>query len=185
MNLSKFKKYKHIIIDLDETLVTLLIPWSSVVKEINLFFKKKNSKSRITNLWELGSKCLNDYIKYKKALDKIQYKYEKEYIENKHAWKKAHLKIIHFCKKNKIKYSIFSNNFKKFIKIICKKENIHPKLIIGKGDVLFPKPNPEGLLKILKKLKLKSSEVLYIGDSKYDAIPAKKARIKFMRVKHV
>ncbi len=54
--------------------------------------------------------------------------------------------------------------------------------IVGGEDVAMPKPDPEGLLKILFLLQLKKAEVLYVGDSVTDALAAAAAGISFAGV---
>jgi len=56
------------------------------------------------------------------------------------------------------------------------------KTIITLDDVRKGKPNPEGLLKILKKLKVKKRNSLYVGDTKFDYLAAKNAKIKYLHV---
>ncbi|MBD3361251.1 HAD-IA family hydrolase [Candidatus Woesearchaeota archaeon] len=56
------------------------------------------------------------------------------------------------------------------------------KVIIGNGDVFKIKPNPEALLKCLKKLKLSHKEVIYIGDMVSDVETARNANIRIISV---
>ena len=51
--------------------------------------------------------------------------------------------------------------------------------IITSDDVLKGKPHPEGLYKILKKLKIKKKNTIYVGDSYYDYQASKLAKIKY------
>ena len=55
-------------------------------------------------------------------------------------------------------------------------------LVIGGDDVKQHKPNPEGLLLAMEKLQLKAPEVLYIGDTIFDAEAAEEAGIDFIAV---
>ncbi len=56
------------------------------------------------------------------------------------------------------------------------------KFIHSADDVKFHKPNPKVFSKAVKKLKLKNVEILYVGDSIYDFIAAKKAKLNFAAV---
>ena len=49
-------------------------------------------------------------------------------------------------------------------------------------DVKEQKPDPEGLLKIMKKLNVKIDEAVYIGDNLADLRAAKSIEIKFIGV---
>lgn len=54
------------------------------------------------------------------------------------------------------------------------------KVVVAREDIEAPKPNPEGLKEIMKKLKV--DEAVYIGDVVDDAIAAKNAEIEFIGV---
>lgn len=51
--------------------------------------------------------------------------------------------------------------------------------IVTGSDVENKKPNPEGIVKIINKIKCKQDKVVFIGDSLVDQIAAKNAQIKF------
>jgi len=54
---------------------------------------------------------------------------------------------------------------------------------ITRDDVLFIKPDPEGILKLIDPT-VPLSQYIYVGDSDSDAIAAKAARIEFERVEN-
>lgn len=53
------------------------------------------------------------------------------------------------------------------------------KYIVCSDDTVQHKPDPEPLLKYMELANVKPQEVLYIGDSKYDAMCAEQAHIDF------
>lgn len=55
-------------------------------------------------------------------------------------------------------------------------------VIIGGEDVARPKPDPEGILRVLKMWELTNEELLYVGDSLVDAKTAKAAGVDFAGV---
>ncbi len=55
-------------------------------------------------------------------------------------------------------------------------------IIVGGEDVKTPKPDPEGLLYVIKKLQLEKVDILYIGDSVVDAKTAEAADVDFAGV---
>jgi HAD superfamily hydrolase (TIGR01549 family) len=57
-------------------------------------------------------------------------------------------------------------------------------IIVCALDVNNPKPNPEGVLKILDTLKVKKEQAVYIGDSVIDEIVAFKAEIPLIAYKN-
>lgn len=54
--------------------------------------------------------------------------------------------------------------------------------VVVKEDVKEGKPNPEGLLKLIKKLGVKSDETVYVGDNLADLRAAKNAEVNFVAV---
>jgi len=60
----------------------------------------------------------------------------------------------------------------------------HFKLIVSCYDVKKAKPAPDLLLEAIKRLGVKASDCIYIGDSIYDAMAAKSAGVKFVAVIH-
>ncbi len=62
------------------------------------------------------------------------------------------------------------------------KINKYFKIVVPKEGVKESKPNPEGLLKIIKKLNLKNEETIYVGDNLADLRTAKNAGVNFIGV---
>jgi len=88
--------------------------------------------------------------------------------------------LLKFLKKNKIKIAIVSSASVENIKIGLKMNKLakyfHVK--IGAENVKKHKPNPEPLLKAMKKLRMKPKDCIYIGDSIYDMIAARRADMR-------
>lgn len=57
-------------------------------------------------------------------------------------------------------------------------------MVVTAADVQKPKPEPDQLLKIMVKFNLESCQVIFIGDSQYDAIAALKAETFFIAFKN-
>jgi len=100
--------------------------------------------------------------------------YKKEFHLNKQLFKQA-IKL----KKNGYKISILSDQWHlskavHFPKILQK--NFHPSII--SCDVGIRKPNPKIYKLILKKLKLKSEQCLFIDNQEWNIAPANKLGIK-------
>ncbi len=54
--------------------------------------------------------------------------------------------------------------------------------VVVMGDVKEKKPGAEGLLKLIKKLKVKNNETVYVGDNLADLMTAKNADVNFIGV---
>ena len=55
-------------------------------------------------------------------------------------------------------------------------------MIVGSDDVKNEKPDPEGILRVVRDLGMKKTDVVYIGDSLVDAKAAENAQVNFIAV---
>lgn len=58
------------------------------------------------------------------------------------------------------------------------------EIVVTAADVDHPKPEPDQLLKILDAFAIHPGEMVFIGDSVYDAMAAEKARVPFIAYKN-
>ena len=91
------------------------------------------------------------------------------------------LKLLDTLKKD-YNFAVFTSKDKSRTKIILKNYKFF-KYIVTSDDVIKGKPYPEGLIKILKKIKNKKKDTIYIGDSIYDYKAAKNIGIKYLHAK--
>lgn len=78
-------------------------------------------------------------------------------------------------KKNNIKLALCSSKIKESIEVCLKLldlENIFD-YIVGLDDVIKPKPDSEGINKILDYFQLKKENTLFVGDTDFDYLTAK------------
>jgi len=92
--------------------------------------------------------------------------------------------VIHILNNHGFSLGIVSTKFRYRIESILTRENLleYFDVIVGGEDVENHKPDPEGLLLAVKKLKCRRSHSLYIGDSITDAETAKRADISFLPI---
>jgi HAD superfamily hydrolase (TIGR01509 family) len=57
-------------------------------------------------------------------------------------------------------------------------------LVVTAADVQHPKPSPEQLYTIMEKFSFAPGEMLFVGDSEYDQMAAKKAGVPFIAFKN-
>ena len=92
--------------------------------------------------------------------------------------------VLHQLKRQGAKIGIISTKFRYRIQEVVDKH--FPKdffdIIVGGEDVKAMKPDPQGILKALKKLRRNRKETLYIGDSTVDAQTALNAKVDFIGV---
>ena len=172
--------YKHLISDFDGTLVILNVDWNSVLEKTISYFKEKlNLSIDLDTYWELTYKFSTLYLKHKQQLDNILREEENKVIEN-NAWEKINSKLWDLLSKKD--FSILSNNLSTTVEEIMLKESLVPSMIIGRDRVSLPKPDVEGINLIIRSFKLKKEEVLFIGDTKWDELTAKKAEVAYFGV---
>lgn len=87
--------------------------------------------------------------------------------------------LLSFLKCNNYKLCIVTSRFKKSALNMLDMFSLTDFFddVIGLDDVINPKPNPEGINKILTKYSLAKDEVLFIGDAYTDLEAGKKAGV--------
>jgi len=88
-------------------------------------------------------------------------------------------------KSKRIKLVIVSNTNRSVIELLLKDIGLSKyfSFVLGGDDVKNGKPEPDIIFKALDILKLEKEEVLFVGDTKWDKLAAKKANVKFVGFK--
>jgi len=136
-------------------------------------------------LCQLNGKHLNDQIGYitKNDIEKKVIHFKKWYAENHNKLAKTFKgipELLEILKYEKIQLGIVSNNSTLPVQqgLNLLNFNQYFQHIITSDDVIKPKPDPEGINSMLKKMNLHSKEVLYVGDSPSDILAAKNANVE-------
>jgi len=89
------------------------------------------------------------------------------------------LDLINLLDKNAIGWGIITNKHRCFVEMILKFLNLKQRceLLICGDDGISPKPSPNMLISACESLKVKSNEVVYVGDAHKDIISSKTANI--------
>jgi phosphoglycolate phosphatase len=77
---------------------------------------------------------------------------------------------------------IVSTKYRRRIETILRREGLPFRVIVGGEDVTAHKPDPESLELAVSRLGVRSSGVLYVGDSLTDAQAAERAGVRFVAV---
>jgi len=123
-------------------------------------------------------------IGVKENFSKIEKNYKKFSYEN---ISKLYLKknIVNVLKRLKKEFDLgiyTSKDKKRTLKVIGKNKYLF-KYVITPENVKYGKPNPEGLKKIKFHGKYDYKNMIYIGDTIYDYMAAKKLKIKYFHFK--
>ncbi|MFX1568221.1 MAG: HAD family hydrolase [Promethearchaeota archaeon] len=193
-------KFNIYLFDLDGTLLHLGnigVYVDIILEETFKKLKASNPPGRIEKyrLWSpeenvfdvLTEWGVNNPQNFWKVFDKIDFTMRKKLINQKQIFLYSDvystLRMIHKQQENKL--AIVSNAAYYIVNYILDKFNIaqffHEIFSLGyyENDQELAKPSPKGILSVLEKFKfdLKKSKAIFIGDSKFDIIAAKRANI--------
>ena len=172
-------KKKLIIFDLDGVLINSLSNMEFALNKTSKNLEVKLNFKLYKKYLGLPFEDIMKKMRIKKNVNLIKEKYEMYSTKkiNKIKIKRKHIDILKKLKKSYYLALFTSKNKKRTLKIV-QKDKIFD-CIITSDDVLKGKPHPEGLYKILKKLKIKKKNSVYVGDSFYDYKASKLAKIKY------
>lgn len=162
-----------------------------------------NSISNMKFAWNSACKKSNiniPFYKYKKYIGlpfnkilfnlKIEKKRYLTITKNYNFFSTKKIRTLKISKKNiNFLKSLINNGY--ILGLFTSKNRKRSNLILRKNKKLFKykifptknlrgKPHPDGLKKILSMGSFKPNEVIYLGDTKYDYLCAKKAKIKYI-----
>jgi phosphoglycolate phosphatase len=171
-------KKKLIIFDLDGVLINSLRNMKFALSKTN---KKLNLQLDFTEYKRyigLPFKNIISNMRIKKNLSLIEKTYNNYAKKNKVVYINKKTKVDLMKLKRNYKMAIFTSKNKKRTNLILKEFKIF-ECIVCPEDIKRGKPFPDGITKILKKTHVNKKSVLYIGDSYYDWLAAKNAKINY------
>jgi phosphoglycolate phosphatase len=180
-------RYKLLVFDFDGTLVDSATGiWKTANEMADKFGMKHFKREHVISVVGTG---LDSFVKdlfpvqvKKMGVKELIRIYRKSYDVNY----KAGLKIFRNVKKTLaflyargLSLVIVSNKLKKYVDDIIKEVGISDyfDMTLGSEDVLRMKPDPYSVYYLMKKYRVKKRDVLFIGDSEYDAQTAANAGV--------
>jgi len=178
------EKKKHLIFDFDETIATLKIDWSDWHPKMAQIFKKFD-KTYIYNKKNVNwLTCVIFTKKYGKRIRDEIVTFHNQYEKEKLKGYVVNNKLVDYIKKNTYqKNYLITNNTRHTILPILEEIGIKNRFgkIVTLDDLLYCKPHPEGILKIIDK-NIPLSDYAVIGDSKNDESVAKSVGVDFIKI---
>jgi phosphoglycolate phosphatase len=177
-----------VLFDLDGTLYDLNVDWGA----IKVFMQQHLRETYGDDFKSIRFFQFFQYVEAKygsKAVDFYLNHIEAEELKNmkKHTYQKRWLagEGLQWIKQkisNQSIIGIISSNFHGTIEEILQNNSELGlyNLLIGRDDVKHPKPDPEGINKVVDKYSLDKSKVLYVGDNWVDEDAAKQAGVYFL-----
>jgi phosphoglycolate phosphatase-like HAD superfamily hydrolase len=187
---SFLSQLKGILIDLDETLLVLGVDWEVLKKSFNDVYESTyHTPLPVKRFMEIfgyikqnhGEAALQPYID-------LQRQHETAAIISPKTvplWLiKDGLTILGSIVPQSTIWAVISNNFHNTISKVLDRFSIKFRFqsIIGRDDVKEAKPDPEGLLRIIKLYGLPVKECLYIGNHETDEMAANAANIPYIDI---
>ncbi len=184
--------YEAIIFDLDGTLTEVIWPKKYYVQIKNQLLENlfqldvpEDLFSKIDMFYVIRSKVKK--WAEKKHPDKVEFYINivDEYIDKygylilKNSRPKQHLMEVLTYLKNKFKMGLFTFSSIELTKRTLQKIRVQNffDAIVARNDVFNPKPHPDHLKKVIEVLNVKPQNVIVVGDSVYDYIPARMLHI--------
>ncbi|MHA1444492.1 MAG: HAD family hydrolase [Candidatus Hodarchaeales archaeon] len=175
---------KLAIFDLDDTLVHSSIDYAKIRFKIAELFPRNVQLPNLhqTPILQILNqlKEIDDNLFQQASL--IVEKSERNAVEKASVMKGVTL-LPELLEQYEIRGAIYTNNTKDNVKLYLLKpgfEFLNHFEIITRNDISKPKPDPEGLMKIINKWNIPKLNTIYIGDSFIDSEAAMRANIRFL-----
>jgi phosphoglycolate phosphatase-like HAD superfamily hydrolase len=177
----KLMKAGHVIFDFDGTLYQIQIDWKELKKDLYRKARDMGLCDNFRSLRELYTKA-SSQPEIKNELVLLQTRYEKggqaKAIRIEHGIKAAKWRISHG-----LGCSICSSNTRSTLMDMVGDWGFDP--IVSLDDISNPKPDPEGILRIINGLDPSIHDVIMVGNSELDSQAAERAGIEYIDVSDI
>lgn len=177
------QEIKLIIFDLDGVLINsktnMRFAWDAVLKKFKLNISFNKYFRHIGIPFENILKKFKINKKYHRQIKETFSKASLKNINKINLYPNV-IKTINLLKKKNIKLAIVTSKDEHRSKKIVTKLKINIQQIFSPEKKLRGKPYPDQLIKALIINNINSKNAIYVGDTKFDFIAAKRAKIKFL-----
>lgn len=177
-------KKKIIIFDLDGVLINSKRNMIDTIKKTNKFCGIHIKFHEYEKYIGMPFNKILNKIGIRNNQNKIQKIYKKFSLQNI-LKVKIKLNVLKQIKRLYEKYdlAIFTSKDKERTLKVLGKDKKYFRFVITPEDIKKGKPNPEGLKKIKRKGNYKIKDMIYVGDTMFDFLAAKKINIKYLHLK--
>jgi len=167
-----------VIFDFDMTLANTLKQKIFLMRK----FCRQDNRSIIPLLWKLpkffGMSMKEMVAKYSDySMPEAVKVYKKAFRETEHMISFKGKETIKELQKQKYKIGIVSNELKEDIQRVLKTNRVQIKNILSTTKLKKSKPDPLALRIMMRRLKVKPSETIYVGDHPRDIMMGKRAGV--------
>ncbi|MGH2567874.1 MAG: HAD family hydrolase [Bacteroidota bacterium] len=182
------KRPRLVVFDFDGTLATLPVDWGGLKKVLTEYAQERLGVDGRQVPYFAGMQTLKEKLD-KQSLEEI-YRVVEEFEHRGIPHLIPHTAVVEYLRRSVERGSlaaVCSNNMTSTVRMSLGRLGIAPLVseIVGMDSVTRLKPDPEGLSKILRTLKVTEAETVFVGDSSYDEQAAHEAGIRFVAAESV
>ncbi len=178
-------RFKLVIFDFDDTLVHLKVDWNDVKREVlKIAIKERIFLDSKEHLVVIGNQ-LSKTSSLKNELDDVYRRYEKAAVDQSNYSAIPHMAaLVKELHKEGYKVGLASGNHTSNLRAILARLGILRSfdVVCGRDSIWNNKPAPDQLVFIMQRTGIEKSEVIFIGDSRYDEEAARAADVVFFKV---
>ncbi|BBO16792.1 phosphoglycolate phosphatase, HAD superfamily [Candidatus Brocadia pituitae] len=93
------------------------------------------------------------------------------------------VEMLEFVSKKQLKKALLTRNSRKSVETVLRKHKIHFEFIVSREDTK-PKPAPDPIFLLSKKMNIHTDHLLMVGDYKYDILCGKAAGTKTVLLRY-
>lgn len=188
---------KCIVFDLDGTITKLKLPLEAMRNDTKAYFLGKglppellepadgisSSTAKAKDYFLSVGVPIRDWNAMESEIDIVLSKHEDHSAEEVTLIENA-LETVKHLRSLGLRTAILTNNGRRAVDIILDKTSLRDyfDIINTRHESPNPKPAPDGILKIVELLGMKTSEVVYVGDALIDGTAATRAGVEFWGV---
>jgi len=188
---------RAVIFDLDGTITVLTLPLDAMRSDTKEYYIKRGlppflldpadgiSSTRVKAREYFFSQGIDpeEWDRMERELDALLTKHEESAARGTQLIEGA-LAVVEQVRKMNLKTAILTNNGRQAVDIILERLPLERyfDVIQTRNESPNPKPFPDGILHVLKRLGVPVDEAVYVGDAVIDAVAAKRAGIRFWAV---